>query len=146
MTAGHALSARFNTKMASAAVACQAEGTTIIPLVFESLSGWDERAIKELRKLTTALAGHSGEDEGDTWRRLISRVSTLFMKRNTALLSGRIPISPNATRPGGGHSLKADIVPPQCSLNVVAIFSCFCTDCQLCSPHCALSLPLFQKK
>ena len=36
VTAGHALSARFNTKMASAAVACQAEGTTIIPLVFRS--------------------------------------------------------------------------------------------------------------
>ena len=97
VTAGHALSVRFNTKMASAGAACHAEGITFIPLVFESLGGWEERAIKELKKLTTALARHSGEDEGDTWKRLITRVSILLMKGNTALLSGRIPTSPDAT-------------------------------------------------
>ena len=97
VTAGHALSVRFNTKMASAAAACQAEGITFIPLVFESLGGWDDRAIKELKKLASALARHSGEDEADTWRKLIVRISILLMKGNTALLSGRVPASPDAT-------------------------------------------------
>ena len=91
------MSVRFNTKMASAGAACQAEGITFIPLVFESLGGWDDRAIKELKKLASALARHSGEDEADTWRKLIIRISILLMKGNTALLSGRIPTSPDAT-------------------------------------------------
>ena len=65
--------------------------------VFGRLGREAERAIKELKKLTMALARHSGEDEGDTWRRLITRVSILLMKGNTALLSGRIPTSPDVT-------------------------------------------------
>ena len=97
ITAGHALSVRYNTKMTSAAAACQAEGIAFIPLVFQSLGGWEERAIKELKKLASALARHSGEDEADTWRRLIVRISILLMKGNTALLSGRIPTSPDVT-------------------------------------------------
>ena len=84
-------------KLSAAAAACQAEGITFIPLVFESLGGWEERAIKELKKLASALARHSGEDEADTWRRLIVRISILLMKGNTALLSGRIPTSPDVT-------------------------------------------------
>ena len=66
--------------MTSAGASCQAEGITFIPLVFESLGGWEDRAVKELKKLASALARHSGEDEADTWRKLIVRISILLMK------------------------------------------------------------------
>ena len=95
-TPGHALQFRFNSKMAGAAAECQAQGIAFLPLVVESLGGWDERAVQQVKKLTSALARNSGEDEGDTWRKAITRLSILLMKGNAALLSGRIPSSPSA--------------------------------------------------
>ena len=46
-----------------------------------------------MKKLATALARNLGEDEGETWRKTITRLSILLMKGNSALLSGRIPSS-----------------------------------------------------
>ena len=83
-------------------------------LRFESLGGWEERAIKELKKLTMALARHSGEDEGDTWRRLITRVSILLM--NCLALWKNSHLSRRHL--GGGCGLKADLVLSECTLNV----------------------------
>ena len=95
-TPGHALSFRYNTKMASAADQCQAQGITFIPIVAESLGGWDERATAQVKKMATALARNLGDDEGETWRKTITRLSVLLMKGNAALLSGRIPASGDA--------------------------------------------------
>ena len=82
--------------MAGAAAECQAQGIAFLPLVVESLGGWDERAVHQVKKLASALARNSGEDEGDTWRRTITRLSILLVKGNAALLSGRIPASLSA--------------------------------------------------
>ena len=72
---------------------CQAQGITFLPIVVESLGGWDERAVGEVKKLASALARNLGENEGETWRKTITRLSILLMKGNSALLSGRIPSS-----------------------------------------------------
>merc|ERR1712192_292527 len=98
---GHGLQYRYNAKMASAAEECQAQGIAFLPLVVESLGGWDERAVRELKKIASALARSTGEDEGETWRRTIIRLSILLMKGNSALLSGRIPTSPSAFHESG---------------------------------------------
>ena len=45
VTPGHALQYRYNAKMASAAEECQAQGITFLPLVVESLGGWDDSAV-----------------------------------------------------------------------------------------------------
>ena len=90
---GHALKFRYNAKMASAADSCQSEGISFIPLVFESLGGWDDRAVTELKKLSSSLARHSGEEGNETWRKMICRISIILMKGNAALLSGRLPVS-----------------------------------------------------
>ena len=82
--------------MASAADQCQAQGITFIPIVAESLGGWDERATAQVKKMATALARNLGDDEGETWRKTITRLSVLLMKGNAALLSGRIPASGDA--------------------------------------------------
>ena len=100
-TPGHALQFRYNTKMAGAAAECQAQGIAFLPLVVESLGGWDERAVHQVKKLTSALARNSGEDEGDTWRKTITRLSILLVKGNAALLSGRVPSSPSAFHEAG---------------------------------------------
>ena len=72
-TPGHALQFRHNTKMAGAAAECQAQGIAFLPLVVESLGGWDERAVHQVKKLSSALARNSGEEEGDTWRKTMSK-------------------------------------------------------------------------
>ena len=90
---GHALRARFSSKMNSAAEQCQAQGISFLPLVFESLGGWDEHAVMELKKLSSALSRNSGEDENELWRKTTCRISIILMKGNAALLSGRFPIS-----------------------------------------------------
>ena len=46
------------------------QGIAFLPLVVESLGGWDERAVHQVKKLASALARTSVEDEGDTWRNL----------------------------------------------------------------------------
>ena len=90
---GHALRARFSSKMNSVAEQCQAQGISFLPLVFESLGGWDEHAVMELKKLSFALSRNSGEDENELWRKTTCRISIILMKGNAALLSGRFPIS-----------------------------------------------------
>ena len=92
---GHALKTRFNSKMVSAAGLCEAEGISFIPLVFESLGGWNEHAIREVKKLSSALSRHSGEEESDQWRKITCRISIILMKGNAALMSGRFTISPD---------------------------------------------------
>ena len=87
--------------MAGAAEECQAQGIAFLPLVVESLGGWDERAVHQVKKLTSALARNSGEDEGYNWRKTITRLSILLVKWNAALLSGRIPTSPSAFHKAG---------------------------------------------
>ena len=46
--------------MEGAAAECQAQGIAFLPLVVESLGGWDERAVQQVKKLTSALARNSG--------------------------------------------------------------------------------------
>ena len=81
--------------MTAASDACATQGIMFIPLVFESLGGWDQQAIQELKKLSSALSRHSGEEESDTWRKIICRMSIILMKGNASLLSGRLPTSPD---------------------------------------------------
>ena len=83
------------TANSAAADQCQAQGISFIPLVFESLGGWDEHAIGEVKKLSSALSRHSGEEESDQWRKITCRISIILMKGNAALMSGRFPISPD---------------------------------------------------
>ena len=85
-TPGHALQYRYNAKMASAAEECQAQGIAFLPL-----------AVGEVRKIASALARSTGEDEGETWRKTIIHL----MKGNSALLSGQIPTSPSAFHESG---------------------------------------------
>ena len=74
--------------------ACHQQGIAFIPVVVESLGGFEEMASKEVKKLASALARHMGEEEGSQIRRTFARLSVLLMKGNAAILSNRIPSLP----------------------------------------------------
>ena len=68
----------------------------LILLYFESLGGWDDHAEREIKKISAALARQTGEEESETWKKIIGRISVILMKGNASLLSGRIPASPDS--------------------------------------------------
>ena len=64
-----------------------------ISIAVESLCVWHSSAIAEMKKLGSALARHSGEDEaeGTTISRLFQRLSICLMRGNAALFNNRCP-------------------------------------------------------
>ena len=67
------------------------QGLVFIPLAVESLGGWHEAVVGELRKLGGALARHTGQLEGEAISHLFQRLSILLVKGNAALVINRIP-------------------------------------------------------
>ena len=70
---------------------CQREGIAFIPLPVETLGGWHEKAVEQLKKLARAQARSTGKDEDDAIRHLFQRLAVMLVKGNSALLLNRIP-------------------------------------------------------
>ena len=89
---GHALSYAYKNKMRVTAELCDQQGIAFIPVVAESMGGWHKVAVEQLRKLGSALARHSGQEEGETINHLFTRASVLLQKglSLSALLLNRI--------------------------------------------------------
>ena len=94
VTPGHAMSVAYNRKMRGAGELCRGQGIAFIPIVAESLGGLHSIAIREIRKIASALARHTGEDEGQTTAHLFSRIAILIQRGLSALLLNRIPDFP----------------------------------------------------
>ena len=90
-TDGFALNKAFERKVARAGEPCRQAGLAFIPLAADTLGGWHSVATKQVTKLATAQARHTGEAEDVTVRLLRQRLSLLLMKGNSALLIGRVP-------------------------------------------------------
>ena len=75
----------------SAGEQCLREGIVFVHLALESLGGWHEAAIREVKKLGGALARHSGAEENTSIRHLFQRLSILLVKGNSAQVSNRVP-------------------------------------------------------
>ena len=73
-----------------------AAGITCIPIVFESLRGVHRKAEAEVRKLASAMARRSGQEEEEASRHSFNRLSILLMKSNAAIISIRILSFPEA--------------------------------------------------
>ena len=91
---GYALSYAYNNKMRVTADLCDQQGIAFIPVVAESMGGWHRIALEQLRKLGSALARHTGQEEGETINHLLTRASVLLQKGLSALLLNRIPGHP----------------------------------------------------
>ena len=94
-TAGHALSHAYNRKMTQAGEACRTAGLVFIPMPMETLGGWHEQTVDQVRKIGSALARHTGQEESEAIRHLGQRLSVLLAKGNAALILNRVPTFPD---------------------------------------------------
>ena len=95
-TPGHAMTVAFNNKCRVTEDLCREQGIAFIPIVAESLGGWHKVAIEQFSKLGSALARHTGQDEGEKTGHLIKRVGILLQKGLAGMLLNRIPGYPAA--------------------------------------------------
>ena len=65
LTPGHAASVTFENKMRGAAELCRAEGLAFVPIVAESLGGFHPVAIEQLKRIASALARHTSQEESE---------------------------------------------------------------------------------
>ena len=93
---GHALEVAVNRKNRGALEDCRRQGIKFIPLAVESLGGWHELAVGEIRKLAAALARQSGQEEKEARGHLLQRLSVSLIRGNRALFVNRIPDSVEA--------------------------------------------------
>ena len=77
--------------MAGAGEECQAAAIAFIPLAVESLGGWHQVAVEEIKSLGKAHARQAGESEELTCRRLWQKLGLLVQKGNCALFNNRFP-------------------------------------------------------
>ena len=94
-TAGHALTYAYNRKMTGTGAACQREGMVFIPLPAETLGGWHDQAVLQVRKLGSALARQTGQEESVAIGHLFQRLSVLLVRGNAALFLNRTPSFPD---------------------------------------------------
>ena len=97
MHEGHLMDVFHSTSMHHSALTrvtadlCDQQGIALIPMAAESLGGWHKVALEQLRKLGSALARHTGQEEGKTISHLLTRASVLLQKGLSSLLLNRIP-------------------------------------------------------
>ena len=80
LTPGHAASVTFENKMRGAAELCRAEGLAFVPIVAESLGGFHPVAIEQLKRIASALARHTAQEESEAIHHLLSRCSLLLQR------------------------------------------------------------------
>jgi hypothetical protein len=95
VTAGHALDTAYSRKMSHAGEACRREGIVFVPMPMETLGGWHDQTVLQVKKLTSAQARQTGEEQSETTRHLYQKLAVLLAKGNAALLLNRIPTFPN---------------------------------------------------
>ena len=89
--AGNALRSAFERKVHGAAAACYEQGITFLPIAAETLGGLHRVAIVQLKRLASALARQSGEDEGIATRQLFQRFPLCLMQGNAQMQVSRSP-------------------------------------------------------
>ena len=88
---GHTLKAAFDEKCRLYHRACEREGIVFVPLLIETLGGWHEKAIDQVRKIARAQARNMGTEEDEAARHLFQRLGILLVKGNAALLVNCVP-------------------------------------------------------
>ena len=76
------------------------QGIKFIPIVAESLGGWHKVALEQLSKLGSALARHTGQEEGEKTGHLVKRVAMILQRGLAGMLLNRIPGHPLAVIDG----------------------------------------------
>ena len=66
-----------------------------IPLVVETLRGWEEQADVQIKRLGAALARQTRQDESDNIRHVFQSLAVRLAKGNEALFLNRTPTFPD---------------------------------------------------
>ena len=90
-TAGAALSAMKANKVNKHSRPCQANGIAFIPLVVETLGGWEADALFHLRAIAKQTAARSASLAPIVIRQFFQRLSVLLQRSNAALIAARAP-------------------------------------------------------
>ena len=93
-TPGHTLTEAYNRKCRQTLEACEREGILFIPMPVETLGGWHDRAVDQIRKLGRAVARSMGRDDSEVTRHLFQRLGVLLAKGNATLFLNRVPTFP----------------------------------------------------
>ena len=72
--AGAALEVAFNRKMTQAGEACRREGIVFAPMPWETLGGWHEETVEQVKKLASAQARQTGEEQSEATRHLYQKL------------------------------------------------------------------------
>ena len=59
----------------------------------DSMGCWHDRAVAKIKKLGSALARSSGEEDSEAIRHVFQRLSVLLAKGNSSIVINRIPQS-----------------------------------------------------
>ena len=89
--AGSALSKAVQRKVQGVAEACQEQRLVFLPIAFETLGGFHEVAVGQVKRIGTAIARNQGSDERVAVKQLFQRLSLTLMRGNASLMLGRRP-------------------------------------------------------
>jgi hypothetical protein len=71
------------------------EGMVFIPMPWETLGGWHDETVAQVKKLASAQARQTGEERSEeVIRHLYQKLSVLLARGNAALLLNRFPTFP----------------------------------------------------
>ena len=88
---GHAFNEAHKRKLDKSWEPCHRQGITFLPLAVESLGAWHPSAVAEVKRLGSALARHTGEEESSTICRLFQKLSVCLVRGSAALFNNRSP-------------------------------------------------------
>ena len=90
-TQGHALSVGKERKMTAHSEACRSVGVIFLPLVVESLGGWDGEAADIIRAIGRLQGQRLGIPPAEATRHIFQRLAVSLWRGNAALWIGRLP-------------------------------------------------------
>ena len=94
-TQGYALSVGEGRKFAAHAVSCRSVGVSFIPLLVESLGGWNSRAMEVIKGIGRLQGQRLGIPPADSTTHLFQRLAICLWRGNASLWVRRIPIRPS---------------------------------------------------
>lgn len=92
--AGKSLQVAFGRKLRTHDAACRKEGLSFLPLVVETLGGWEDSALTFVRRLAAAQASRVGSDPGQATLHLLQRLGMCLWRGNSAMWLRRAPSLP----------------------------------------------------
>ena len=93
-TPGAAIQQMKSNKLNKHSRPCHLNGVSFIPLVVETLGGWDADAIFHLRAIAKQAASRSPSPTETATRQLFQRLSVLLQRANSGLIAVRAPPLP----------------------------------------------------